>query len=104
MIVFIKEKIVILSAPKTGTTSLQAALEPHSSILFRDPPGIKHINLGKYQRQIRKLFENLANGPLETFGIIRHPLDWMGSWYRSGNATSSKDTKIQHTVSSLMSF
>lgn len=82
MIVFIKEKLVVLSAPKTGTTSLQAALEPHASIMFRDPPGVKHINLGKYQRQIRKLIENLADGQIETFGIVRHPLDWMGSWYR----------------------
>ena len=55
MIVFIKEKLVILSAPKTGTTSLQAALEPHATTMFRDPPGVKHINLGKYQRQIRKM-------------------------------------------------
>lgn len=82
MIVFIKEKLVILSAPKTGTTSLQAAPEPHASIMFRDPPGVKHVNLGKYQRQIRDLLENLADGPLETFGIVRQPLDWMGSWYR----------------------
>ena len=82
IIVFIKEKIFILSAPKTGTTSLQAALEPHAYIMFRDPPGVKHIDLGKYQRQIRKMLENLSDGPFETFGIVRHPLDWMGSWYR----------------------
>lgn len=63
MIVFIKEKLVILSAPKTGTTSLQAALEPHAFIMFRDPPGVKHVNLGKYQRQIRDLLENLADRP-----------------------------------------
>lgn len=61
---------------------MQAALEPHASIMFRDPPGVKHINLAKYQRQIRKLLENLSDGPFETFGIVRHPLDWMGSWYR----------------------
>jgi hypothetical protein len=79
--VFINKKLIILSAPKTGTTSLQAALELHASIMFRDPPGVKHINLGKYQRQIRKMLENLSDGPFETFGIVRHPLDWMGSWY-----------------------
>jgi hypothetical protein len=39
--------------------------------MFRDPPGVKHVNLGKYQRQIRDLLENLADGPLETFGIVR---------------------------------
>jgi len=26
--------------------------------------------------------ENFSDGPFETFGIVRHPLDWMGSWYR----------------------
>ncbi len=82
IIVFINEKLVILTAPKTRTASLLAALEPHASIMFRDPPGVKHINLGKYQRQIRKMLENLSDGPFETFGIVRHPLDWMGSWYR----------------------
>ena len=82
IIVFIKKKIFILSAHKTGTTSLQAALELHAFIMFRDPPGVKHINLGKYQRQIRKMLENLSDGPFETFGIIRHPLDWIYSWYR----------------------
>jgi hypothetical protein len=82
IIVFIKKNLVILSAPKTGTTSLQAALELHAFIMFRDPPGVKHINLGKYQRQIRKMLENLSDGPFETFGIISHPLDWMDSWYR----------------------
>ena len=81
MIVFIKEKLVIVSAPKTRTTSLLAALEPHASIMFRDPPGVKNINLAEYQRQIYKMLENLSDGPFETFGIVRHPLDWMGSWY-----------------------
>jgi len=82
ILVFIKKNLVILSAPKTGTTSLQAALELHAFIMFRDPPGVKHINLGKYQRQIHKMLENLSDGPFETFGIISHPLDWMDSWYR----------------------
>lgn len=82
IIVFINEKLVILTAPKTRTASLLAALEPHASIMFRDPPGVKNINLAEYQRQICKMLENLSDGPFETFGIVRHPLDWMGSWYR----------------------
>ncbi|MGB1730647.1 MAG: hypothetical protein ACPHFQ_00980 [Paracoccaceae bacterium] len=28
------------------------------------------------------MLENLSDGPFETFGIIRQPLDWMDSWYR----------------------
>ena len=81
-LILLRKKFVILSAPKTGTTSLQAALEPHASIMFRDPSGEKNTNLAKYQRQIRKMFVNLSDGPFETFGIVRHPQDRMGSWYR----------------------
>ena len=102
MIVFMKEKLVILSAPKTGTTSLQVALEPHAFIMFRDPLGVKHVNLGKYQRQIRDLLENLADGPLETFGIVRQPLDWMGSWYRYRQRDQLKGHKIRPMGSRLM--
>ena len=51
-------------------------MEPHASIMFRDPPGVEHINLGKYQRQIRKMLENLSDGPFETFGTV--PIRWIG--------------------------
>jgi len=63
--------------------------------MFRDPPGVKHINLGKYQRQIRKMLENLSDGPFETFGIISHPLDWMDSWYRYRQRDQLKGHKMR---------
>ena len=75
MIVFIKEKLVILSALRRNN-QFTGALEPHASIMFRDPPGVKHINLGKYQRQIRKMLENLSDGPFETFGSFA--TRWIG--------------------------
>ena len=75
MIVFIKEKLVILSAPKTGTTSLQAALEPHASIMFRDPPGVKHINLGNISVKFANVreFVGCPLKPLESFATR-----WLG--------------------------
>ena len=95
MIVFTKEKLVISSVPETGTISIQAALEPHASISFRDQPGVEHVNLGKYQRQIHNLLENLADGPLETFRIVRQPMDWMGSWYRYRQRDQLKGQKFE---------
>ena len=50
--------------------------------MFRDQPGVKNINLAEYQRQICKMLENFSDGPFENFGIVRHPLDRMSSWYR----------------------
>jgi len=65
--------------------------------MFRDPSGEKNTNLAKYQRQIRKMFENLSDGPFETFGIVRHPQDRMGSWYRYRQRDQLKGTEIQRT-------
>ena len=78
--------------------------------MFRDPPGVKHINLGKYQRQIRKMLENLSDVPFETFGIVRHPSDWMGSWYRyrqrdqlKGNQNSTHRISFDTFLTAYMS-
>ena len=82
MIVFIKKKLVLLANPKTGSTAIQAALDPIADATFRNPPGLKHTNIQRYNRFYRKAFESHAQGPLETACLIREPIDWLGSWYR----------------------
>ena len=45
MLVFWKQKLVILSVPKTGTTAIEAALAPHADIVVSHPPEQKHAPL-----------------------------------------------------------
>lgn len=83
MLVFWKEKLVILCVPKTGTTALQSALGARADIVVRDPPELKHAPIYRYNRFFRPMFERACNEPgMETMAVMREPVSWLGSWYR----------------------
>lgn len=81
MLIFWKEKLVILAVPKTGTTAIEGALAPRAAMVLRDPPDIKHAPIYRYRRFLRPLFVQTGQDP-ETLAVVRHPIDWLGSWYR----------------------
>jgi hypothetical protein len=83
MLVFWKEKLVFLAVPKTGTTALEGALSPRASIILRDPPVLKHSPVYRYNRFVLPFFEQAAGeSDMETLAVVRHPIDWLSSWYR----------------------
>ncbi len=82
MLVFMKERLVMLSVPKTGTTAWQTALAPVADIVVRDPPELKHAPLYRYNRFFRPMFEKVCAAEMETVAVMREPVDWLGSWYR----------------------
>lgn len=106
MIVFWKEKLVLLAVPKTGTTALASALSPHADILVNDPPELKHAPLYRYNRFFRPMFEKACGEEnMETMAIMREPVDWLGSWYRyrrrdfnKGKRTSTHDVSFDEFV------
>lgn len=82
MLVFIRQRLVLLATPKTGSTALQMALMRHADIVTKGLPGVKHISYPKYLRQVAPLVEGFARGPVEVCALMRAPVDWLGSWYR----------------------
>jgi len=82
MLVLWKERLVFLAVPKTGTTALEGALAPKAALVFRDPPILKHTPLYRYRRLVEPLLMKAGQVELETLSVIRHPVDWLGSWYR----------------------
>jgi len=83
MLVFWAEKLVFLAVPKTGTTAIEGALAPRASMVLRDPPQLKHSPVYRYKRFLQPLFAQGGGQPdMETFAIVRNPIDWLGSWYR----------------------
>ncbi|MBN2905251.1 MAG: gamma-glutamyl kinase [Rhodobacteraceae bacterium] len=82
MLLFAKQRLVLLAVPKTGSTAWTAALASRADMVFRGPPGIKHMSLRRYQRHIAPLLETAGAPALETVAVIREPEDWLGSWYR----------------------
>jgi len=83
MLVFWAEKLVVLAVPKTGTTAIQGALAPRASMVLRDPPQLKHSPVYRYRRFLQPLFaQGGGQEDMETFALVRNPIDWLGSWYR----------------------
>jgi hypothetical protein len=82
MLVFWKERLVFLAVPKTGTTAIEGALAPKAALVFRDPPILKHTPLYRYRRLVEPYLMKAGEVDLETIAVIRHPVDWLGSWYR----------------------
>ena len=82
MLVFWKERFVLLSVPKTGTQAYAKALAPYASIVITDPPELKHAPVYRYNRFFRPMFEKLGADHLDIVAVIREPVSWLGSWYR----------------------
>lgn len=82
MLVFWKENLVFLAVPKTGTTALEGTLAPHASMVLRDPPPLKHAPVYRYRRFLKPFFVQAGGQEPELAAVVRHPVDWLGSWYR----------------------
>lgn len=109
MIVFMPKNLVFLSVPKTGTTAYVNALRPRASVIISDPPGLKHTNLAKFQRQFLPILQKSSKSALETMAVVREPLDWLGSWYRyrqrpklDGHENSTKGISFDEFISSYL--
>ena len=82
MLVFWKARLVLLAVPKTGTTALEAALAPSADAAIVNPPGLKHMTLRKWRRDLAPVFEQNGRRPMETVAVMRDPVDWLSSWWR----------------------
>lgn len=93
MLVFWEEKLVFLAVPKTGTTAIEGALAPRASMVLRAPPELKHSPVYRYRRFLQPMFAQGGGQPdMETFALVRNPIDWLGSWYRYRRRDETKGT------------
>ena len=110
MLVFWKQKLVILSVPKTGTTAIEAALAPHADIVVSHPPELKHAPLYRYNRFFRPMFERACNTEdMQTLAVMREPISWLASWYRyrrrdamRGHPNTTHDVTFDEFVQAYM--
>lgn len=82
MLVFWKQRLVYLATPKTGTTAIEAALEPLASVVIQRPPELKHTSVHRYWKHLAPFLEKAADEDFMVVAVMREPIDWLGSWYR----------------------
>ncbi|MFV1464100.1 MULTISPECIES: gamma-glutamyl kinase [unclassified Phaeobacter] len=82
MLIFFKERLALLSVPKTGTTAYHAALASRADMVFANPPQLKHAPVYRYNRWIRPMLAKVCDAEMELIAVMREPVSWLGSWYR----------------------
>lgn len=72
-----------LCMPKCASTSIEEAISSYCSINFSVHPALKHINAKNFRKYVLS-YHNLLipDKKIETFCLIREPVDWVYSWYR----------------------
>ena len=75
---------VFLSMPKAGSTALQRHFSRHAQILFRQPPGMKHMSAATFENVMAPWLERYGHprSSYETVCLARHPVDRALSWWR----------------------
>jgi len=82
MLVFAKQKLVLLSVPKTGSTAYETALAPLASMVISAPPELKHAPVFRYSRFIRPMIARFLGEEIDVVAVMREPVSWLGSWFR----------------------
>lgn len=88
LLVFLKQRLVVLANTKTGSTSIEAALEGLADLVVARPDPLRHTTADTFRRHVAPwLAAATGETGFETAALVREPLDWLGSWYRDRAAT-----------------
>lgn len=83
-----------LCMPKCASTSIEEAISQYCSINFSKHPGLKHINARNFHKYILAYHLKIVPGKeIETFCLMREPVDWIYSWYRFRTRDELKNPK-----------
>lgn len=82
MLVFWEARLAFLATPKTGSSAIEAALADHAALTILRPPLLKHTTVHRYHRFIGPFLKQASGQDFAVCALIRHPEDWLGSWFR----------------------
>jgi hypothetical protein len=58
------------------------SLKPLADEVYSGEAGVKHVPARRYKELIEPSMDIAGITNLETVAVIRHPIKWLGSWYR----------------------
>ncbi len=84
MLIFVEKRLILYSMPKTGTTSIQKALEKSATIRFSRTGkfGLKHIDAENFQKWGKTLKDQFPGDKFVSCCVMREPIDLLRSWYK----------------------
>lgn len=82
MLYFHAQQLVFLEVPKTGSSAIMSALGDLAAMQISRPPNKRHMNAGAFNGKTRRYIRQLWGREVETFAVMREPVDRLVSWYR----------------------
>lgn len=82
MLIFWKERLVFLANTRTGSSSIERALETLAHVSVQRPPALKHLPARRAAAHLAPLLTGATGEVFTTVALMRDPVDWVGSWYR----------------------
>lgn len=82
MLYFHTQQLVFLEVPKTGSSAVMAALGDLASMQISRPPAKRHMNVSVFNGRTRRFIRQFWGAEVETFAVMREPVDRLVSWYR----------------------
>lgn len=83
MIILGRQRLVFLEMPKAASTSIARMMKRGfpDDVIVRDKAD-RHIGIVGFRRKIEEPLSLALGGPVETFAVVRDPLDRAWSWFR----------------------
>ena len=82
MLVSFDARLAYIAMTKCASTAIETALRPHCEIVYSRKPGLTHMTVRRYREHVVPYLRSTGAPEIETCCQMRHPVDWLGSWYR----------------------
>lgn len=82
MLYFHQQRLAYLEIPKTGSSAVVAALRDLAAMEVSRPPHQRHMNASKFNGKFRPFIKATWGREVESFAVMREPVDRLVSWYR----------------------
>ncbi|NNU80587.1 hypothetical protein HMH01_09080 [Halovulum dunhuangense] len=82
MLLHVEGRFAYLAMTKTGSTSVENAIRRRCHILFTRHHRVTHMPAHHFERYLRPYLTETGIGPIDTVCQLRHPVDWLESWWR----------------------
>jgi hypothetical protein len=104
VLISLTHKFIFVANVKTASTSIEKALRDYAEINLHRSEWGKHLSLGDIELRFARIFELVPRYEFRVVSVIREPLDWLGSLYRSHKSVRFENTPLDTSQMSFYDF
>lgn len=90
---------VMLSLPKTASTTMVRTVQRHAEVVLRVNPGLKHLNCTQFHELMVPVLRKggYKRRDYELCSMFREPVEWLESWWRYRSRPALEDKSERFT-------